>query len=261
MNNLLNVISIEFKKAWRSKMLFITLLIYLFIPVVGVGFMIILQHPEKAKALGIISLKAQILSGGVAADWKGFLNFISQAAIGGLIIFSFIAAWVFGREYIDKKLKDLLALPTSRTTIVIGKIVLITVWSLIFTSLSLTVAIALGLAIKLPGWDSQLLLDSASRYLVASVMAVLLSWAVAFVANLGKSYFPAIGFAFFMMALAQISAVLGWGQYFPWAIPGLYSNPANPVALGMISYIIVVLTGLLGVLGTVWWWRYADHSY
>lgn len=44
-------------------------------------------------------------------------------------------------------------------------------------------------------------------------------------------------------------------------IPGLYSDVAGSTKIGAISYVIVVLTGLLGVGGTIWWWRYADHAY
>jgi ABC-2 type transport system permease protein len=238
----------------------ITLLAFLLIPLAGILFMVILKNPEKAKTLGIISTKAQLLTAGTVS-WESFLNFFSQGAIGGMVISSFIAAWVFGREYINKTLRDLLALPTSRTTIVIAKFALITFWSFTFSLFALLVGIVLGLIIKLPGWSYQLLLDSISRFIVVSLLAILLAWAIAFIANIGKSYFPALGFLIFMVALAQIAQVLGWGEYFPWAIPGLYSNVASPTNLGVVSYVIVVLTGLLGVLGTILWWRYADHAY
>jgi len=260
MNNLLNAILVEAKKARRSKVSLVTLLAFLLIPLAMTLFMVILKNPEKAKTLGIISTKAQLLTAGTAS-WESFLNLLSQAAIGGMVISSFIAAWVFGREYINKTLKDLLALPTSRTTIVVAKFALITFWSFMFSLLAPLAGIVLGLIIKLPGWSYQLLLDSISRFIVVSLLAILLAWAVAFIANIGKSYFPALGFVFLMIFLAQIAQVLGWGEYFPWAIPGLYSNVAAPTNLGVVSYAIVILTGLLGVLGTILWWRYADHAY
>jgi ABC-2 type transport system permease protein len=259
MNNLLNAILVEVKKARRSKVSLVTLLAFLLIPLAMTMFMIILKNPEKAKTLGIISTKAQLLTAGTAS-WKSFLDLMSQAAIGGMVISSFIAAWVFGREYVDKTLKDLLALPTSRTTIVIAKFALISIWSFGFSLLAPLAGIVLGMIIKLPGWNYQLLIDSISRYIVVSLLAVLLAWVVAFIANIGKSYFPAIGFLLLMVVLAQIIQVMGWGEYFPWAIPALYSNTASPAHLGVVSYIIVVLTGLLGLLGTILWWRYADFT-
>jgi ABC-2 type transport system permease protein len=142
-----------------------------------------------------------------------------------------------------------------------AKFALITIWSFMFSLLAPLAGIVLGLIIRLPGWSYQLMLDSISRYIVVSLLAIFLAWAVAFIANIGKSYFPALGFVLFMVFLAQIAQVLGWGEYFPWAIPGLYSNVAAPTNLGVVSYAIVVLTGLFGVLGTILWWKYADHAY
>ena len=259
MNNLLNAFLVEVKKARRSKVSLVTLLAFLLIPLAMTMFMIILKNPEKAKTLGIISTKAQLLTAGTAS-WKSFLDLLSQAAIGGMVISSFIAAWVFGREYVDKTLKDLLALPTSRTTIIVAKFALISFWSFGFSLLAPLAGIGLGLIIKLPGWSYQLMLDSIIRYVVVSLLSILLAWAVAFIANIGKSYFPAIGFLVFLVFLAQIAQVMGWGEYFPWAVPGLYGNVANPTSLGAVSYIIVVVTGLFGVLGTILWWRYADFT-
>jgi ABC-2 type transport system permease protein len=259
MNNLFNAILVEIKKARRSMVSLVTALAFLFIPVMSWLFMLILKYPEKAKNLGILNTKAHLLA--VAATWQSLLNLLSQAiTIGGLVIFSFIASWVFGREYINKTLKDLLALPTSRTTIVIAKFILITVWAFIFSMVAIVVGIALGLFIKLPGFSYHLLLIYTTRFIIGSILAIFLAWVIAFVANIGKSYFPALGFLFLMVALGQLVTVLGWGEYFPWAIIGLYSNVANPVNLGAVSYFIIVITGLLGVLGTVMWWKFADHA-
>jgi ABC-2 type transport system permease protein len=260
MNNLLNAILVEVNKARRSKMPLLTLFAFLLIPLAGVFFMLILKNPEKAKSLGIVSTKAQLFTAGVVS-WKSFLDLISQAGIAGTVISSFIAAWVFGREYINRTLGDLLALPTSRSTIVVAKLVLIAFWSFLFSLFVPLTGIVLGLVIKLPGWSYQLMLDSVSRFIIASLLAIPLAYAIAFIANIGKSYFPALGFLIFMMVLAQIVQLLGWGQFFPWAVPGLYVNVANPANLGAASYIIVVATGLAGAAGTILWWRYADQAF
>lgn len=259
MKNLLNALHNEILKARRSLMSLVTLAGCLFIPLGGLFIMLIAMHPEQAKSLGILSAKAQLV--GVTVSWSYFFTFFHQAiAVGGMVIFSFIAAWVFGREYINKTLKDLLALPTSRTTIVMAKFLLIAIWSFSFSLVLLVVGILLGFLIKLPGWSNQLLYDGIYRFIACALMAILLSWVVAFIANVGKSYFPAIGFLIFAVAFGQIASVLGWGEYFPWAIPAIYSNVANPIHLGAISFVIVILTGVLGIAGTVLWWQNADHS-
>lgn len=259
MSNLLNALSNEILKARRSLVSWVTLAGCMIIPFAGGFLMLIAMHPEKARSLGILSTKAQLI--GVTANWNFFFTLLVQAiAAGGMIIFSFIAAWVFGREYINKTLKDLLALPTSRTTIVTAKFVLITVWSFSFSILLLVVSLLMGWLMNIPGWSQQLWAGSITRFTVSALMAIMLSWVVAFVANVGKSYFPAIGFLVFAVAFGQIAAVLGWGEFFPWAIPAIYSNTANPIHLGAISYFIVIITGLFGFAGTVLWWRFADHA-
>jgi hypothetical protein len=100
-------------KARRSRMPLFTALAFSLAPLAGGFFMVILKDPEMARRLGMISAKAQIVAG--SADWPTYLGVMAQAtAIGGFILFSFIASWVFGREYADHTVKDLLALPTRR---------------------------------------------------------------------------------------------------------------------------------------------------
>ncbi|MHB8842510.1 MAG: ABC transporter permease [Candidatus Aquicultor sp.] len=259
MNSFSNAAIVEFNKARRSKVSVITLLAFLIVPAMGAFFMIILKDPQRAKDLGLIGAKAQLTAG--VANWDAYLGLLSQAvATGGLFILSFFAAWIFGREYINKTLKDLLALPTSRTTIVMAKFAIITLWSLFLVALIFAVGLLLGFVIDLPGWSTQLLLDMISRYLVVSLLTILLVWPVALAANLGKSYFPALGFLFFVFFLSQIAVIIGWGDYFPWAIPALVSNIGKIAGPGFASYLLVVITGLIGIFGTVAWWNYADHA-
>ena len=260
MNNIVTVVGVEAKKAAKTKVPLITLIAVLFIPLVGALFMIILKNPEGAKNLGLISTKAELFAG--TADWPTYLNLFSQSiAIGGVIIYSFIAAWVFGQEYIDKTITDLMVLPVSRAVIVTAKLILITLWSFLYSLLALSIGIIVGFIINLPEFSTQLLWDGILNYMFISLLAVILAWAIAFIANISKSYFPAIGFAIFMIILAQIIAVLGWGEYFPWTVPALYSQIGGPAEIGLISYLIVLITGLLGVFGTILWWRHADHAY
>jgi len=57
-------------------------------------------------------------------------------------------------------------------------------------------------------------------------------------------------------------AVAGWGSYFPWSVPALYAGfiGSKGTNLEPVSYWIVVLTGLAGMIGTYLWWKFADHN-
>jgi ABC-2 type transport system permease protein len=85
---------------------------------------------------------------------------------------------------------------------------------------------------------------------------------VAFFASLGRGYLLPFGWIFLTMFLSQIVARLGWGDWFPWSVPALFSGMVGPRAeqLGPHSYIVVILTCLLGLAATFYWWRNADQT-
>jgi ABC-2 type transport system permease protein len=85
---------------------------------------------------------------------------------------------------------------------------------------------------------------------------------IAFVASVGHGYLAPMGAAILLVIMAQIIAAAGWGDYFPWSVPALYAGMAGPAyaQLGWVSYGIVGLTSLTGMLGTFVWWEWADHT-
>ncbi|HEY8804824.1 MAG TPA: hypothetical protein VIM42_06915 [Clostridium sp.] len=78
----------------------------------------------------------------------------------------------------------------------------------------------------------------------------------------GRGFLSPLGFVIFTLVLAQIIAATGFGQFFPWAVPALYSKIAGETSapLEAISCFIVVLTSCAGLISTYLWWRFADHS-
>jgi ABC-2 type transport system permease protein len=250
----------EALKARRSKVPFFTALGLSIAPLIGGLFMIILKDPEAAKSMGLISAKAQIAAG--TAEWSSFFNMQAQAvAIGGMMVFAIITAWVFGREFSDHTAKELLALPTSRETILAAKFLLIALWTFALMVFVYFLGLIVGYLVNIPGW-SMLLLQSATLDIFgAGLLTIALLPYVALFASVGRGYMPAFGWAILTVVLAQIAAATGWGDWFPWSVPALFSGAAGPRGelLGTHSYIIVLLAGLLGFCGTLYWWRTADH--
>ena len=65
-------------------------------------------------------------------DWPSYLGLLVEMISAlGLLGFGFIASWVFGREYSDRTVKDLLALPIPRSYIVVSKFIVIVIWSVL----------------------------------------------------------------------------------------------------------------------------------
>ncbi len=257
MSNLRQAIWVEALKARRSHLPVISAIVFAFLPVVGGLFMIIIRDPELARRVGLISAKAQITVG--TADWPGYFQFLSLAvAVGGVFLFGIITSWVFGREYSDRTLKDILALPTPRTAIVCAKLTIIAVWSAALVAILLIVSFLVGRAVSLPPAPGELLLAGMVRVTGSALMTIALVTVVAFVASAGRGYLAPFGIILLVVILAQILSVTGWGEYFPWAVPGLYSQGE---AIGFTSYLIVILTSLAGLGAVIAWWELADQGY
>jgi ABC-2 type transport system permease protein len=251
----------ETLKLRRSKVPLFTAIGFSIAPLVGGLFMIILKDPARAQSMGLISAKAQLTVG--TAEWATLFNLLAQAtAVGGLIIFSVFTAWVFGREFSDRTAKELLALPTSRETIVSAKFVVVAAWTLILVLLCYFLGLIVGQMVDIPGWSQALLKSASIDILGAGLFTILLLPFVAFFASAGKGYLPSFGWTILTVALAQIVAITGWGDWFPWSIPALFSGAAGPRAdlLGWYSYLILLAASIVGLVLTYSWWRNADHT-
>ena len=261
MNNFISALWAETLKMRRSKVPLFSAIGFSMAPLAGGLFMIILKDPEAARSMGLISTKAQLTMG--TADWSAFFGLQTQAvAAGGMVLFSIITIWVFGREFSDHTVKELLALPTSRETIVTAKFIVIAVWSFAITLLIFGIGLVVGTLVVIPGWSAELLRTSFINILGATALTIPLMSFVALLASVGRGYLPPFGWTIFTLVLANIAAIMGWGDWFPLAIPSLFSGAAGPREnlLGMHSYVIVIVTSIIGLAMTFYWWRNADQT-
>jgi ABC-2 type transport system permease protein len=266
MKTFLSVLWIEFLKAYRSRVPLVTAAGFSLFPVIGGLFMYIMKDPERARAMGLIGAKAQLLSGG-AADWQSYFDFLSVGTAGaGAILFAFIVAWIFGREFSDHTAKELLALPTRREVIVAAKFVLAALWIQGLTALIFLIGLGVGAAVSLPGWSLGLVWPSFWYLMGGTFLTLLLMPLVAWFASVGRGYLPPLGWAFGTLGMSQVAGLMGWGDRFPWAVPGVFSMMFSMMygkdaqGLGLHSYLLVGLTCLAGVAATIIWWRSADQS-
>ena len=261
MNTFLTAFWAESLKARRSKISLLTAVGFLLLPFAGGLFMIILKDPEQARSLGLISTKARLAAG--VADWPSFWEIISMGTAGaGAILFSLITAWVFGREFSDHTAKELMALSTPRWVIVSAKFGLIALWILALTLMVFMVSLVVGTAVDIPGGSNGLVWTSFWTVLVTCLLNFMLMPFVALFASSGRGYLPPMSWAILTLGFADLISVMGWGEWFPWAIPLLVSGmvKAHAEAVGLHSYLVVVLTFFAGTAATVAWWRSADQT-
>jgi ABC-2 type transport system permease protein len=194
----------------------------------------------------------------MVADWPAFLGKLGQmmSAIG-MIGFAFITAWVFGREFVDRTSRIILAIRTPRWVIVAAKFAVAAMWSLVLAGWMLAAAFSVGLVLRLPGLTRQLALESIATVGMAALFSYVLQPVTALLASWGRGYLLPIGLTLVSLLAAQVIGSTGWAAWFPWAVaissgvPGFRPSPA--------SVMIVILTGVLGLAATVLWWERADQ--
>jgi len=252
--------SVEILKIRSAKVFWITLLLFAFIAAM-MGLMMFVQlNPELSGKMGMASSKASSIG---EANWESYFQLLLQGIAGvGLVGIGFVSSWVFGREFTDRTIKDLLALPISRSNQVMAKFVLIFFWSLLLALVYLLSGMLIGYVMGLPGWSLELALPYLGKYLVTTLLLTLLITPFCFLASYSRGFMLPLGFAILTVILANFSGMIGISNYFPWAIPGLYgiSDGVKIPAPITASYIILVLTFLAGGFGTLSWLNRADQG-
>jgi ABC-2 type transport system permease protein len=251
-----NILWIELRKVLRSRVPSFTALGFMLMPLIGALLIFIFKDPQLARQLGLLGTKANLVVG--TADWPGYLTLMVEfTAIGGFFFFCLAISWTFGREFTDGTLKDLLAVPIPRFDIVMAKFTVVAFWCIAMILETFFTGLILGAVIQLPGGSLAIVLHGSGVMLVTALFSIILITPFAFFASLGRGYLLPIGLSILIAILGNLSIALGWGEYFPWAVPALYIQEAP---LATISYTLVVLTGVAGIVSTYLWWMFADQN-
>lgn len=258
MNNLSDMLWVELRKAIRSRMPLWTALGSLFMPL-GIAFLIfVAKNPEISQKLGLVSAKANLLAYS-ATDWSTYLGLCGQMIAAGEFFLLVIAiSWVFGREFADGTLKDMLAVPVPRSSILLAKFIVVSIWSAMLTTIILMVSLIMGAVISLPGGSLSVILHGTSVLWITAILTAVVVLPVALVASVGRGYILPFGVSVLTLMMTNLVALAGWGEYFPWAVPGLFAQGKS--SLTPVSFGLVLLTGLAGMIATYFWWKYADQN-
>lgn len=249
--NVLTAVSVELLKVRYSRTLTISLWAALAFPLL-IGLVM-------TGAIGVDSPMAVEVEQTVPSYMMQF-EFI--VAIGGLIGFGFLFSWIFGREFTDGTMTDLLALPVSRIHIAGAKFIVAAVWCTLLALVHFAMSGLFAWVVLRDPATAVIVAEAFRKFIVTAVMVVFLSMPVGFVAGIGKGYMAPLGFVILTIIAAQLLGAVGVAEYFPWAVPGLYSGVAGEAAMQLpaISYVLPFAVGIIGVVGTLLWWRFADQS-
>ena len=260
MSDFTAAVRVELLKLRRSRTGWITALAFALVALVDGLFMVILKDPAAARSWGLLGAKAQLTVS--VADTPTALGFLAEATgIGGLFIFGLVFIWVFGREFTDRTVKDLLALPVGRTTIVAAKFTVAAAWCLMLAAWTGALGVVVVTGLRLPDAGAGTVWSALLRLLLTAIMTIALVAPFALLASVARGYLAPVGGILLATFLGQIVAALGYGGYFPWAVPALYAGISGVrTRPGPVGYLLVALVGLAAVLGTGTWWRRADQS-
>jgi ABC-2 type transport system permease protein len=262
MKQQLQAFQAEILKNKHSKITWITFIAFSLGPLFGGVFMFLMKDNGIDGLSGGFKAKAAMMQ--FDANWDSFLGLLAQVVgVGGIIIFGFVASWLFGREYSDKTAKDLVSLPISRAKIVNAKFIYYFFWCLALVISNLILGLIIGFSLKLPGWNISMFYEKISLYFITTLMIITLNTLIGFFAVYGKGYMAPLGIVVIVVVLAQIFAALGLGTYFPWAIPGIYSGSGGAEIksqLNNLSYFILIFTGIVGYFTTIFYQKYSNQS-
>lgn len=135
-------------------------------------------------------------------------------------------------------------------------------WCLLLALQTYLLGLAIGTALRLPGWSAATAGRGLGVLLACAAMVVLLVAPFALAASVGRGYLAAVGVMLGTVFVTQVIAALGYGQYFPWSVPAILSGVAGPdqPAPGPIGYLLVIAVGAAGAAATAAWWRGADQT-
>ena len=244
---------VETRKLCRSRVALVaSLLMVVLVPLLA--YLLV----QASSGVGVLAAKGQALVDG--EGWEAYLGAFAQVAAAALFVGGgVVVSWVFGREHADRTFGALFSLPVSREVAGAKHVVLLG-WLLAVSVSVVTVAVVLGAVVGVDGASALPPLDGVLRSLVVATSTMLLALPVALVASAGRGYLPGIGAVVVVLAVAQVSVLLGGGGWFPFAVPGLWAVADGTVlpvpGAGQVG--LAALTVLAGAAATVRWWSRAE---
>lgn len=261
MNGLYAATWTELLKVRKSRMLILTLVAFSGIAIM-MGLMVFIS---KYPALAANSVTASSKVSMFKAEWPSYFQLLIQIILSmGTIGFGFVSSWIFGREYTDHVVKDILALPVNRLTIISSKFIIIFLWSLLLSLTLFISGVLVGFIVDIPNWSNGIAYNYFVIFMGTALLTVLMCTPVAFIASFSRGYLAPLAYVIFTLVITNL-VVIGTptiAPYIPWAIPALISGLVGPnlPSPGLSSYIVLASTCIFGLIGTLLWWRFADQN-
>lgn len=240
------VLAVECRKAVSSRVL-LSIGILL---VAGVGVLVAVM--TAAARSGNEQIRAQLLHLADAEPWPQLVGAAAQiTAAAGLLAYGVALSWLVGREFADRTVAGLFALPVSRTQVVLAKLAVFAgatvLAALALTAVILVVGLVSGLGT--PGSEAW---SGLARLFTLTVLTGLVAWPAAWAATVGRGLLPGIAVTVVLIVVAQVCAVAGTGAWFPVAAPALWAIAPGQVNAAQLALVVVVPAASAGLTVHAW---------
>jgi ABC-2 type transport system permease protein len=196
--------------------------------------------------------------GSADVTWSTYLSDVLATFTSLLVLgFGFTTCWIFGREYTDGTINELLVKPISKLSLATAKFIVLCLWNGLLTAIMFLVVLLIGAIVGLHGGSVAIIASHFLVFAAASLLVMLVSTVSALMANVTKGYLAPIGLIFMIAVTMNVVSNVGLSALVPWTIPGLFVADG---AIGLTSLVIVAATGIAGFAGTVAWWRFVEQQ-
>jgi ABC-2 type transport system permease protein len=186
-------------------------------------------------------------------DWNGYIGAATQVTgAGGLLGAGLVLGWMVGREFSDRAIHGLFALPIGRATLVGAKLLAFGIWAAAVAVTLPTVLVIVGALAGL-GTPDEDALRALARLAVVSAAGALLATPVALAATLGRSVLAPVGVSVALLVVAEVSVIAGAGGWMPLAAPTLWAVTDGVAAtLGQTALVIPFAAVWVGASLLAW---------
>lgn len=161
---------------------------------------------------------------------------------------------MLGREFADRAIAGLFALPIGRATIAGAKFLAFATW-LLGVAVILPLAVFTAGVVAGLGLPDGAALGGLARLGALVVASGFLATPVAVAATLGRSVLAAVGVAVALLVVAQVSVIAGAGGWMPLAAPALWAASAGQLATAPQVALVVPFAAVWTVATLVAWRR------
>jgi len=206
-----------------------------------------------------------VAKGAADARWADFMLAGPQliASWYGTVLFGLVASYLFGREHNEGTEEQMLTLPIRREYFLVAKMLVLAVWVLGLTMLSVFVQAGYAALVGAQGasWAEAIRISLLALEVAVLIYAPL-SW-VALVAMVGRGYLAPMVYASLTAAIGLGLAEAGWSRWFPWSmqlsVTGVTLFPSVPMpTLVPGSWALMALVFVTGCAASVLYVRRAD---